>query len=119
MQGIIKAESKPEKYFEEKCFITEIINTADFVSFSLSKAKVSPGTITDNHRIKDTEEVYFVLSGKGEMNINGKVVGIVEKDDVVFIPKNAGQQIQNIGTDDLVFLCICSPRFVVENYEGI
>ncbi|MEO8151362.1 MAG: cupin domain-containing protein [Bacteroidia bacterium] len=119
MQGIIKSQSRSEKYFEEKCFITEIINTENFASFSLSKAKVSLGITTENHIVKDTDEVYYILSGEGEMEIDGKIVGMVNKDDVVFIPKNKNQRIKNTGSEDLIFICFCSPRFEVKNYSGV
>jgi len=37
--------------------------------------------------------------------------------DVVVIPANCAQQISNIGLSDLVFLAICSPRFIVQAYN--
>jgi mannose-6-phosphate isomerase-like protein (cupin superfamily) len=35
---------------------------------------------------------------------------------VVVIPAGVRQRIENIGPGDLIFLCICTPRFCVENY---
>ena len=114
--GIIKAKSIPEKYFEEKCFISEILNNNDFKSFSIARCKVAPGVTTELHSLKDTTEVYYILSSKGKMEINGKEVGITEPGDIVFLPANNSQRITNINDEDLIFLCICSPRFVVDNY---
>ncbi len=119
MQEIIRAESKSEKYFEEECFITEILNSAEHPDVSVSKAKVKPGVTTVRHRLKETREKYFILSGKGEMEINGKPVGVAQNGDIVVIPENSSQRIKNIGQDDLIFLCICTPRFEIKNYENV
>jgi mannose-6-phosphate isomerase-like protein (cupin superfamily) len=40
----------------------------------------------------------------------------MKKFDVVSIPAGVRQRISNTGIDDLVFLAICTPRFVKENY---
>lgn len=117
MQGIIKSQCNPEKYFEEKCFITELLNSKEDPDISVSRARVNPGVTTVLHWLKDTEEKYFILSGSGEMEIDGKVAGTVVPGDLVIIPKNTDQRIKNTGTDDLIFICICTPRFEAKNYN--
>ena len=39
--------------------------------------------------------------------------------DAVIIPPLVRQRISNTGTDELVFLCVCSPRFLPEAYEDL
>jgi hypothetical protein len=39
--------------------------------------------------------------------------------DVVSIPPACAQRITNTGAGDLVFLAVCTPRFVQEAYEEI
>ena len=39
--------------------------------------------------------------------------------DIVIIPPMCPQRITNIGQDDLVFLAICTPRFLSDVYEEI
>jgi oxalate decarboxylase/phosphoglucose isomerase-like protein (cupin superfamily) len=39
--------------------------------------------------------------------------------DVVSIPAACAQRIANTGAGDLVFLAVCTPRFVQEAYEEI
>jgi mannose-6-phosphate isomerase-like protein (cupin superfamily) len=117
MTRIIKALSKPEKYFEEKCFITELFNSGENPDVSVARARVNPGVTTVLHWLKDTEEKYFILSGSGEVEIDGKMNGTVEAGDLVIIPKNSTQRIKNIGADDLIFICICTPRFEAKNYN--
>ena len=117
MDKIIKYKELSSFYTPEKCYITELINMETIPSFSIAEARVAPGVITEIHKLKDTDEVYYILSGKGEMEVGGKLYGIMEEKDIVFIPMNSTQRIRNIGEADLTFLCICSPRFEVKNYE--
>jgi mannose-6-phosphate isomerase-like protein (cupin superfamily) len=35
------------------------------------------------------------------------------------IPAGAPQRIENVGEQDLVFYCICSPAFEQERYEAL
>jgi mannose-6-phosphate isomerase-like protein (cupin superfamily) len=119
MKGIIKSHIKQEQLIDENCFIKELINTGDVPAFSLSRARVLPGVTTENHVVKDTDEVYYILSGEGEMEIDGAIIGAVAAGDTVFIPGNTSQRIKNTGADDLVFLCICMPRFEFQNYIAL
>jgi mannose-6-phosphate isomerase-like protein (cupin superfamily) len=41
----------------------------------------------------------------------------VKAGDVVLIPAGKFQRIANVGKDDLVFLCICTPRFEAKHYH--
>jgi mannose-6-phosphate isomerase-like protein (cupin superfamily) len=116
MQGIIRSQSKQEKYFEEDCFITEMLDSEEYPDMSIAKARVNPGVTTVLHWVNNTEEKYYILSGSGEMEIDGKIIGIVQAGDLVLIPKNVTQRIKNIGAEDLIFICICTPRFEAKNY---
>lgn len=39
--------------------------------------------------------------------------------NVVLIPPDCRQRIANIGKTDLVFLCVCTPRFIQEAYDEL
>ena len=39
--------------------------------------------------------------------------------DVVLIPPGCRQRVTSVGTADLVFLAICTPRFRWEDYEDL
>jgi mannose-6-phosphate isomerase-like protein (cupin superfamily) len=43
----------------------------------------------------------------------------VHPGDVVVIPAGTQQQITNEGTSDLVFYCVCSPRFTPGSYTSL
>ncbi len=119
MESIIRTQSKAEKYFEEDCYITELLNTEDLNDVSISQAKVKPGVTTVLHKLLETNEKYYIISGEGEMEIGGNKVGKVVRGDVVVIPAGTSQRIKNTGGSDLVFLCICTPRFKVANYVSL
>lgn len=119
MRGIINSDSQDEIYLEERCFITEILNSEIHPDVSISKARVRPGITTALHRLKNTSEKYFILSGSGEVEIEGIYSGNVNSGDLVLIPENSTQRIKNTGTEDLIFLCICTPRFEMKNYEEV
>lgn len=105
-----------EFYTEEKCHILEILNTADFNDYSLAQARVEVGVTTEWHWLKDTDELYYIISGRGVMEIGDNFKKEVKPGDAVFIPKMEKQRIENTGETDLTFLCICTPRWEAKNY---
>ncbi len=81
--------------------------------YSLAHAVVLPGKVSKPHSLS-TSEVYYVLSGIGEMHIGGEVQ-LIEAGDAVYIPPNERQFVRNVGTEPLVFLCIVDPAWQLEN----
>ena len=81
--------------------------------YSLAQAVVNPGESSQPHRLISSE-VYFVLSGKGEMHIDEETTPIGSGDAVV-IPPDAVQWVENRGEIPLVFLCIVDPRWRAED----
>lgn len=118
-EEIKKQNLKNEFYTAEKCFITELSNTPDDPEVSIARARVEPGVTTRRHRLKGTTERYFIISGKGLIDIGELPPQEVTVGDVVLIPPMCSQRITNIGKDDLIFLAICSPRFTQDAYEDI
>ena len=80
---------------------------------SLAEATLPPGAATDRHYHKLSEELYFVLEGSGDMEIDGerKSVG---PGDAILISPGAWHQITASG-GDLRFLCCCSPPYSHED----
>lgn len=107
-----------EFYTEERCFITEQMNDPTCPEMSLARARVAPGVTTRLHLLRGTVEVYVILSGTGLVEVGG-VSAYVAPGDRVVIPAEATQRITNTGERDLVFQCLCQPRFRVENYVDL
>lgn len=112
-------DARAEFRIREGCFITELSNSADDPEVSIARARVPPGVTTRWHRVKNTVERYVILEGKGRVEVGTRTPEDVGPGDVVLIPGAAPQRISNTGEGDLIFLAICTPRFLPEAYEDI
>ena len=112
-------DEAPEYYTPERCHILELSNTADDPDVSIARARVTPGVTTRWHRLADTIERYVMLEGSGRVEIGDLPPRLVGPGDLVLIPPGCRQRMANVGTDDLVFLAICSPRFQTDAYEDL
>jgi mannose-6-phosphate isomerase-like protein (cupin superfamily) len=75
---------------------------------SLAEATLEPGQATDRHHHARTEEIYFLLDGEGEMEVDGDRRHVTPG-DAVLIPAGAWHQ---IGAETpLRFLCCCAPPY--------
>jgi mannose-6-phosphate isomerase-like protein (cupin superfamily) len=120
MKETIKQQNlKEEFYTSEKCYITELSNMPDDPDVSIARARVEPGVTTCWHCLKGTYERYFIISGRGLVEIGEQPPQELSAGDIVHIPPMCRQRITNIGAEDLVFLAICSPRFLQDVYEDI
>ncbi|AGB01322.1 cupin domain-containing protein [Methanoregula formicica] len=77
---------------------------------SIAHAIVPAGESTLPHVLDRSVELYYILEGKGEIHI-GDEQASVRAGQIVYIPPGARQFIRNCGTEDLVFLCIVSPKW--------
>lgn len=80
---------------------------------SLAEATLEPGATTQRHFHRRSEEIYFVLEGRAEMELEGerRQVG---PGDAVLIPPGAWHQI-TAAAAPLRFLCACSPPYAHED----
>lgn len=108
-----------EYYFEEGCFITEMHNTGDDPEVSVARARVEPGRITRWHSLTAIRERYLIVEGRGLVEIGDEPPRAVGPGEVVQIPAGCRQRIANTGSDDLVFLAICTPRFIPSAYRDL
>jgi mannose-6-phosphate isomerase-like protein (cupin superfamily) len=76
---------------------------------SLAEATLEPARATQRHYHRETEEIYIVLAGAGEMEIDGDRAP-VGPGDAVLIPSGARHQIRAEG-GELRFLCCCAPPY--------
>jgi mannose-6-phosphate isomerase-like protein (cupin superfamily) len=100
---------------EERCTILETWNHPEDPAVSLARARVAPGVTTARHSLS-VDERYLIEQGRGKVEVNG-VETDVAPGDVVLIPRGATQRIRNPGSEELVFLCICTPRFEPAGYQ--
>ena len=75
---------------------------------SLAEASVSAGARTQRHQHRVTEEIYVVLEGEGELEVDGERRG-VGPGDAILIPAGAWHEIT--AKSELRFLCCCVPPY--------
>ena len=117
--AVLQARRQADYWTDERCFITEWSNSADDPAASIARARVEPGVSTRWHRLVDTTERYVILAGEGTVEIGDLAPRRMTVGDVAIIPPRCRQRIANTGTTDLVFLAICTPRFVPACYQDI
>ena len=108
-----------EYYFKEGCHILELSNQPEDPDLSIARARVNPGVTTRLHRLHGITERYVILEGMGMVSVDGAAAQTVGPGDVVIIPPSSPQKISNTGSVDLVFLALCTPRFVPDAYEDV
>jgi mannose-6-phosphate isomerase-like protein (cupin superfamily) len=77
---------------------------------SLAEATLEPGQATQRHYHDETEEIYFVLEGEADMEVDGDRAR-VEPGQAIPIAPGARHQIRNVGSRPLRILCCCSPPY--------
>jgi mannose-6-phosphate isomerase-like protein (cupin superfamily) len=91
--------------------IRELHHTA---AQSLAEATLEPDQATERHYHRLSEEIYFVLKGSGDMEVDGEHRRIAVG-DAVLIPPGAWHTLHNNGTSELRILCSCSPPYAHED----
>jgi mannose-6-phosphate isomerase-like protein (cupin superfamily) len=81
--------------------------------YSLAHAVLLPGQTSTPHALT-TSEVYYILSGTGEMHI-GDEVATIAPGDAVYIPPQARQFLHNTGDEAIAFICIVDPAWRKED----
>lgn len=69
----------------------------------LNYAVIQPGESFRSHFHESLEEVFYILTGKGELTIDGETRPI-SAGMAVIIPKKAVHSMKNVGTDPLEYL---------------
>ncbi len=116
---IVPGAGRPETWTAEQCHIAEWWNDPGDEALSVARARVEKGVTTRLHRLHGISERYIILEGRGRVRVGSQTIDTVRPGDVVYIPPLAAQQITNIGSSDLVFLAVCTPRFTPDAYEDI
>jgi mannose-6-phosphate isomerase-like protein (cupin superfamily) len=81
---------------------------------SLAEATLEPGQATERHHHRETEEIYLVTKGSGELEVDGERRR-VRPGDAVLIPPGAWHTLDNDGTSELTILCMCAPPYSHED----
>ncbi|MCU0525652.1 MAG: cupin domain-containing protein [Elainella sp. Prado103] len=113
---IRKLQNCPEFVAGDATLLRELLHPdkqAIDLRYSLAHAVLQPGQTSKPHTLK-TSEVYYVLSGTGEMHIDAEIA-CINAGDAVYIPPLARQFVCCTSTVPLVFLCIVDPAWRAED----
>jgi len=83
---------------------------------SLAEAVVAPGQASALHRHGQSEALYHIAAGTGEMTL-GEVRFSVGLGDTVCTPPGTPHCICNTGDEPLRILCACSPAYSHDDTE--
>jgi mannose-6-phosphate isomerase-like protein (cupin superfamily) len=75
----------------------------------LAIATLAKGKTIETHR-DPMEEIYFVLSGEGEMSVD-KETRHVRPGDATWIPAGSAHSLTNSSEQDLLILVVASPNW--------
>jgi mannose-6-phosphate isomerase-like protein (cupin superfamily) len=85
----------------------------------MARARVEPGVTTAWHALAGVDERYILVEGRGRMEVGDVPPTEVRPGDSVFIPAGTPQRITNVGDTDLIFYCVCTPRFTPDCYRDL
>jgi mannose-6-phosphate isomerase-like protein (cupin superfamily) len=103
----VRARDRAEPFTtKDGSTIRELMHAANQ---SLAEATLAPGQDTQRHYHAVSEELYYVLAGEGEMEVDGER-SAVGPGDAILIPPGARHQIRASGSE-LRFLCCCAPAY--------
>ena len=71
----------------------------------VSRTILHAGKSTTGHSHKGQEEVYIFQYGKGQMEIDDRVID-VEEDKIVLIHDGEFPRVHNTGKSNLIFVCV-------------
>lgn len=83
-------------------------------NLSLAEATVPPGGATTPHFHRASEEIYLLTAGRGLLRVGEEEREVVAGDCAV-IPPGTVHGLRNVGTEDLVVVCACSPAYSHED----
>lgn len=83
---------------------------------SVAEATVPSGGRTSPHRHPSTEEIYYTLSGCGQLSVGSRVQEMT-LGSVHLIPPGMEHWVRCLPGAPLRFLCICSPPYSDDDTE--
>jgi len=109
----IRSLSKAEAFTtKDGSTIRELLGlpTSSARNQSLAEATLPPGGATQRHHHRETEEIYYVVEGSGEIEIDGERA-LVGPGDAILILPGAWHEIRADTAGTLRFLCCCAPPY--------
>lgn len=116
---VVSLDLRDEFLTQERCSIIETWNSPHDPNVSIARARVLPGVSTALHYLEGVDERYLIVSGRGIVELENLPPTEVVSGSIVVIPAGVRQRISNVGDDDLIFYCVCTPRYSLACYRGL
>mgnify|MGYP000480481330 CR=1 FL=1 len=96
--------------------IREIFHPNNFPEsrMSVAMASLNPGKSTVLHYHKSSDEIYFILSGSGLLEIEGEKRE-VSAGDYIYIKAGQKHKVENLGEEPLKIVCFSYPPYSHED----
>lgn len=92
--------------------------TSDIERCSLAEELLPVGHAVGRHYHTETEELYYILEGAGEMTIDDATCAVAAG-DCIFIPRLSSHTLRNTGADVMRLLLVCGPAYSpADHHEG-
>ncbi len=83
-------------------------------NLSLAEAIVPCGFQTFLHKHEKSEELYYIVEGRGIITLKDEEFNVTAG-DTIYIAPNTAHKIKNIGEKPLRILCCCAPPYSHED----
>jgi mannose-6-phosphate isomerase-like protein (cupin superfamily) len=90
--------------------------TSPITQCSLAEETLPPGRSVTPHHHEVLEEIYYILAGRGVMEI-GDERREVGAGDAVYIPRGSRHTLTNTGEEEMKILLVCGPAFYFEDHR--
>src|ERR1051325_2446378 len=91
--------------------------TSQIEQCSLAEEVLPVGAAVGRHHHLLTEEIYYILRGRGRMTV-GSEAREVEAGDVVFLPPRHTHTLENTGEEPMTILLVCGPAYSYEDHHA-
>jgi mannose-6-phosphate isomerase-like protein (cupin superfamily) len=92
--------------------------TSNIERCSLAEEVLPVGASVGRHHHIETEEIYYILQGSGQMTV-GEEVREVRAGDAIFIPRGHTHTLENNGQEPMTILLVCGPAYSLEDHHAI
>lgn len=90
--------------------------TSSIERCSLAEETLPAGASVGRHHHLETEEIYYILQGSGQMTV-GDEVRTVGAGDAIFIPRGHTHTLENTGPAPMTILLVCGPAYSYEDHH--
>lgn len=119
MKSVVTHYAEIESFItKDGSIIRELLHPATHgvAKQSLAEAIVPVGTRTLAHRHHQSEELYYILRGRGLMQLGDEHFEVGAGDAVCIAP-GVVHSVKNIAAEELVILCSCAPAYAHDDTE--